>query len=444
MSDLDDRLRRDLRAGGLAPLDLDELIGDVRRRIVRRRRRLRRAAVGASAVLVLCGALFVARDDGDSSPAVVPAGPQPSIAPSSTDGTVDATSRSTTSRASASPDARASAATARPLADVAWQPIAANPLGVRDDAVAVWTGTEALTWGGRDDVAHADGAAYDPATNTWRVLAANGLAPRVDEVAVWTGSEMLLVGGTLPDGRPLAQQMVAYDPLTDTWRERAAPPITVTAADAVVWAGSSLVVWNATGQTATYDPATDTWSPAPAAPIAARARPAAVWTGVEMIVWGGIDGADRNLGDGAAFDPATRSWRALADGPLSPRVTTAVWTGSTMVVRGGYSGSGVVEALGDGAEYDPTADRWTPIVAGPAHPGFGAVWTGALLVELAKGMPAIWEAAPDRWVDPLLSGGPAGQQAPVWTGRYVLVFGRRTDGRLGGGAALDPSRLTLS
>ena len=62
------------------------------------------------------------------------------------------------------------------------------------------------------------------------------------------------------------------------------------------------------------------WARLPRAPIAPRSEYAAVWTGKEMIVWGGYSG-NTQYGDGAAYDPATRTWTKLAAGPLPARTS---------------------------------------------------------------------------------------------------------------------------
>ena len=49
------------------------------------------------------------------------------------------------------------------------------------------------------------------------------------------------------------------------------------------------------------------WTRLPGAPIAPRSEYAAVWTGKQMIVWGGYSGNTTQYGDGAAYDPATRT-----------------------------------------------------------------------------------------------------------------------------------------
>src|SRR3989442_10547406 len=56
------------------------------------------------------------------------------------------------------------------------------------------------------------------------------------------------------------------------------------------------------------------WVALAAAPIAGRISEGVVWTGKEMIVWGGVSGGAQ-LGDGAAYDRSTDSWRGLAPPP---------------------------------------------------------------------------------------------------------------------------------
>jgi len=90
-----------------------------------------------------------------------------------------------------------------------------SPFGERRDATLVWTGREAIVWGGvpspalagdGGDLAAADGAALDPATDTWRRIAPGPLAGRYGQVAVWTGKEMIVWGGVVnPSGRPTAR-----------------------------------------------------------------------------------------------------------------------------------------------------------------------------------------------------------------------------------------------
>src|SRR5215471_14595914 len=59
------------------------------------------------------------------------------------------------------------------------------------------------------------------------------------------------------------------------------------------------------------------WTRLPGAPIAPRSEYAVVLTGKQMIVWGGYAGNTTQYGDGAAYDPATRTWTKIAAAPLT-------------------------------------------------------------------------------------------------------------------------------
>jgi len=126
-----------------------------------------------------------------------------------------------------------------------------------------------------------------------------------------------------------------------------------------VWTGRELLVWGTALRVedrprdgAAYDPATDTWRVIPEAPIELTDA-TAVWTGGEMIVFGaalccGNDPESRTA-IGAAFDPATDTWRRIADSELSPQASTAAWDDSEMIAW---------DYLNDSAAYDPLGDVW--------------------------------------------------------------------------------------
>ncbi|MCA1843121.1 MAG: hypothetical protein LC792_07995, partial [Actinobacteria bacterium] len=118
------------------------------------------------------------------------------------------------------------------------------------------------------------------------------------------------------------------------------------------------------GSPTTTDPtALEGWRPMSPAPLEGRtANP--VWTGREMLVWGGSSCTGnpcrspnvQALGDGAAYDPASDTWRRIAASPLTPRTaSTQVWTGKELLVWGGDAGT---QSLADGAAYDPATGRW--------------------------------------------------------------------------------------
>lgn len=132
------------------------------------------------------------------------------------------------------------------------------------------------------------------------------------------------------------------------------------------------------------------WRSLPTGPLGERLGFASAWTGSELIIWGGwnetpgeenfSDETARYFADGAAYDPAHRTWRTLAPAPGSGRADAkAVWTGKEVVVLGGRNADGV---FSDGLAYDPAADDWRPVGEGPlgsSLPG-DAVWTGSEIV----------------------------------------------------------------
>jgi hypothetical protein len=103
--------------------------------------------------------------------------------------------------------------------------------------------------------------------------------------------------------------------------------------------------------------------------LSPRVSSLAAWTGHEVVVAGGGEhpcpsSADCNfpadgLRDGAAYDPATDSWHAIADAPapVSGEDEVAV-AGGKVVVRGGGP---------DWFVYDPVADQWQSVPAQTLH-----------------------------------------------------------------------------
>ena len=188
-------------------------------------------------------------------------------------------------------------------------------------------------------------------------------------------------------------------------------------------------------------PASPRWQTLPPAPIAARIAEGVVWTGNEMIVWGGVTQkavgpagpCDRCASDGAAYDPAARTWRSIAPAPAGVEGVAAVaWTGRQMVVWASNSPDGPSGA----AAYDPATDSWRRLPAGPlgSRELFVSAWTGKELLVVggalgdtqAKPIAAALDPAAGTWrvvtaFDELaFFGGPSGM---VWSGHEVFVMG---------------------
>jgi hypothetical protein len=228
----------------------------------------------------------------------------------------------------------------------------------RHAATVVWTGREAIVWGGTrpgigdgGDLGSADGAAYDPATRRWRRIADAPVANRYGHQAVWTGREMIVWGGVVTGGsRGGRPDGAAYDPSTDRWRPIAPSPL----------AGPPRSSLDA-GQ-------------------------AVVWTGREMIAWGRVTDEDY-ASEGAAYDPAADRWRRVAALPGRRSGRPELFATPDGVLAGGRV-AGMPKTLdakpgelyrltAEIDRYDPEADRWTPLPSSETSPlgGIGPVWT---------------------------------------------------------------------
>jgi len=126
--------------------------------------------------------------------------------------------------------------------------------------------------------------------------------------------------------------------------------------------------------------ASPSWRPLPRSPIAGRIAASAVWTGKEVIVWGGVS-AGQPRSDGAAYNPASRTWRRIARSPagvIGDGGRAAAWTGKGMVVWAGNSPDGPA----GGAVYDPRTDTWRRLPNSPlgSRENYVSAWTGKELL----------------------------------------------------------------
>ena len=126
----------------------------------------------------------------------------------------------------------------------------------------------------------------------------------------------------------------AFNPVTNTWRGLSGSRL-LSIHDgfgAVVWTGRELIGWgggccgDAYSDGVAYSAARSTWRALPRAPLAGSQHPLSVWTGRRMIV---ISGARA-----ASYEPATNSWKRIAQPPAARGNGTAVWDGREMLVFG--------------------------------------------------------------------------------------------------------------
>lgn len=246
----------------------------------------------------------------------------------------------------------------------------------------------------------------------------------------------------------------------ETWETLPPAPIVPRIEAAAVWTGREMIVWGGLdparghrplGDGAAFEPAAGTWRAIAQAPLTPTAAPGAVWTGREVLVWGPTRGGAA----AAAYDPAEGTWRTLTPPPRVNRGAVTVWTGREMIVWGGHHRDGT--PANAGAAYDPARDRWRTVAPAPVAGRFrhGGVWTGREMIVwrgsvgdgagagyLADG--AAYDPARDRWR--LVATGPSGSREPaaaLWTGKTMVVLGGVTgdNGRTSRAvASYNPSR----
>lgn len=327
-----------------------------------------------------------------------------------------------------------------------WRALPTVPVGYWPEvSTGVWTGSQliihALRYSPGTTLASVT-LAYRPATNSWRRLA-RGPGPatiQTTDVAIWTGSEMLVPG--LTNG--------AYSPATNSWRPMAPEPSGNDGA-VVAWTGREAIVWGGvccdgtSNRGVAYSPAANTWQALPDAPLIRRRNAMGAWTGKELIVAGGMSrpasGPSPQIdGDGAAYNPVTRTWRKLPPMPAARYDGTALWDGTEVLFLGGYATTGSSPAA-RGLAYKPATNQWRVLPAMQyARSGFAAVWTGhqALVwggltgpaparVPLLHG--EAYDPATNRWTALPQSPLPGrASPAAVWTGTEMIICGGSVPG----------------
>lgn len=205
------------------------------------------------------------------------------------------------------------------------------------------------------------------------------------------------------------------------------------------------------------------WVRLPDPPLRPRTDASVAWTGREVIVVGGWDflcppGADcapsvppTRFDDGAAYDPATRTWRSIADAPTPLlRADTAVVDGDLFVLvdcSPDANAAGALPGRCPGLEpgavllrYDPGGDRWATLPGPPSTRSRDLTAVGSSLVvhattdergespdlrfDVAEGtwselpedpLPAAFDRSVVPWADGgelLLFGAPLGTEPP--------------------------------
>jgi hypothetical protein len=305
-----------------------------------------------------------------------------------------------------------------------WRATRLPPIDGRSEHAMVWTGTEAVIWGGVASSpdksvfigsAPRGGAAYNPATDRWRTIPNAPIPGRNLPIMVWTGQEVLVFGGMIGDRSRL--DGAALDPSADTWRTIAKTPLT--GVEPVgAWLDDRLFVVTSTAAAA-YDPAADRWTELPAAQIRPGWRTAVVAAGRLFVVAFG-DGASQPV-DWAVLDPAAGTWTHAA-APIDPLQAGVEFVGA---------GDRVVVPV-TGLTFDPIGERWQT-QPGCQGIGYGSAWTGRYLISPTGAWDSMGDhgclqvpPSPPReppFDDTNGRGGPS-----LWTGSQLITWSGGTGG----------------
>lgn len=258
-----------------------------------------------------------------------------------------------------------------------------------DDALwgtGFWSGREMLVWRYPPicEDPRQQGLAYDPETDVWRLLPPRPVNDCGGDVAWVSGKMFVRAGGSGPFS-PSSNVASLYDPVTDRWTSVPAAPVAPRQASAVTVDEGRVFVWGgsdfngAASDGAIYDVAENVWEPVGRAPISTRYGSGAVWTEKEFIVWSGMHPTKTNprriVRDGAAYEPATQTWRRIATAPTS-LASPMVWVGDEVITW--WAGS-EYEPKASCLGYRPEDDTWRLVPDDGAAPQGPGVWTGTEL-----------------------------------------------------------------
>ncbi|MCU0664824.1 MAG: hypothetical protein MUC50_21185 [Myxococcota bacterium] len=352
-----------------------------------------------------------------------------------------------------------------------WEPVSADGApSARDYHVAVWAAELGvmIVWGGNTDLGYTNtGAVYDLETYEWQAMSTvNAPLPRQQATAVWSGTEMIVWGGY--DGSVL-NTGGRYNPTTNTWSSLStvAAPV-ARRSHTAVWTGDQMIVWggrsdaNELGSGGVYAPAANTWTAtAMNSSGVTRRDHSAVWLdplGV-MMIFGGY-GDTPNVTNsylpasgapgGEQFNLSENMWQTLnaAGEPPSRASHSMITTGQDLIVWGGYNGS----YLATGSRYT-VSDGWIALAgAAPAERAYHTavwikdvekmiVWGGQNSISGYLNTGAELNTVTNSWLDatPTALEGRYAHTAVATPDKMIVWGGLGSSGLLGNGGVYTPA-----
>jgi hypothetical protein len=308
-----------------------------------------------------------------------------------------------------------------------------GPLEPRADAPLVWTGNEAVVWGGdlesnrtgQPDRPFADGAAYDPVTRRWRMMSPSPLPNSMDGVsAVATDQGVVIARGS---------KVALWSPDTDTWRTfddaprpgpYGAPPDLISTGREVISVRANAVLSLVSGQ----------WTPLPEPPIELQSAQA-VWTGDELVVLG-----ERVLTEPGGLvlrDPRSPRWTEIAvPERFRGNALSAAWDGERILVADYEMRVGT---------YTPSSGTWDELstIPGRFSEGGPTISTAGATVVVTTPYAIVLRVGDGPWVPVPYGKLDFWHRALVIPDGSLLVFDMNDDGEMKL-ARVDPERLATS
>ena len=336
------------------------------------------------------------------------------------------------------------------LAAAEWAELPAPPLRPRSHVVGVWSGREVFYVGGDtflcpagascaapDEPPLADGAAFDPGTESWRAISPAPVAFSSASTAVVGDDIYFLIAGS--PGWPGAEPaFLRYSISADAWQELAQPDgdlgwYQLVAADGVVVAFSGSD--EAGGRPdLVFDPSSGDWEELPPDPLAPGFDRTMVWSRPDLYLFDhelvpNPGSAGPSLTRAARLDLGTGEWKRLPDSEI---LATGPWFVEDQIMvnpdLGGADG-GEVNNWGrrypNGGVFDTASAVWSELQAAPPRADYsvGVIGSRDALIYGTKGW--LLDLASGSWIElpQLPESGAYTQRMVVTAGTDAVVFG---------------------
>ncbi len=326
-----------------------------------------------------------------------------------------------------------------------WRSVPSGPLRPREAALALWTGREVLLIGGSvtpcppgarcvAPTTLADGAAFDPQSDSWRRIA--------DAPAPFSQAEGFVIDTTAYVWTP--GHFLAYRISDDRW-ERLPLPTGADGGYRIIPVGERIVAYAVGDESGEdpdflFDPVSATWSRVPPDPLSPSFDRSMVWSGRELVLFDhelvpNPGSVKPSLTRAAALDLATGLWRRLPDSEILASGPWVHINGRLVNPTPGGADGGAVNNWGrrypHGGILDPASGEWSTLPE-PANReidvGSGVLTesrghffgSGGWLLDLTK----------NAWIElPRLDADWVGGRSVVGIGTSLFVFGGVSWGR---------------